>query len=141
MLQVDRDAALVAIDRGEAQAHAVLALAEVAHVVAAAGPLDLDDVGAEVGEHHRAVGPGDDAREVEDANAVEHQERSRKPSVIALTSGMPVRAIALMRAFISASALTGLAAMNSAYSRAALPSSWPGTTLCTRPHWRASSAE
>ena len=107
-------------------AHAVLAGAEVAHVVAAAGPLDLDDVGAEVGQHHGAVRAGDDPREVEDADAVEHQERSRKPSVIALTSGMPARAMALMRAFISASGLNGFLAMNSAYSRAAFTSVAPG---------------
>src|SRR5439155_19638895 len=115
--------------------------AGIAHVVAAAGGLDLDGVGAEVGQHHRAVRPGDDAREVEDTDAVQHQARSRKPSVIALTSGMPVRAMALMRAFISASALNGLAAMSSAYSRVTFRRSWPGTTRCTRPHCRASSAE
>ncbi len=114
MLQVDGDRALVAVDRGEAQAHAVLAGAQVAHVVAATGPLHLDDVGAEIGQHHGAVGTGDDAREIEDADALEHHGRSRKPSVIALTSGMPARAMALMRAFISASGLNGFLAMNSA---------------------------
>jgi hypothetical protein len=70
MLQVDGDAALVAVDRGEAQGHAVLAIAEVAHVIAAARSLHLDDVGAEVGEHHRAVGAGDDPGQVEDADAL-----------------------------------------------------------------------
>jgi hypothetical protein len=40
--------------------------------------------------------------------------RSRKPSVIAFTSGMPVRPMALMRAFISAMGRNGLAASRSA---------------------------
>src|SRR4030095_2330580 len=134
VLQVDCDRALVAIDRGEAQAHAVLAGAEVAHVVPAARALHLDDVGAEVGQHRGAVGTGDDPGEVEDANALEHHARSRKPSVIALTSGRPVRAIALMRAFISASGREGLRALNFAYSRAVLARSTPATTRCTSPH-------
>ena len=111
-----------------------------AEVVAAARALHLDDVGAEVAEQHRAVRAGDDAREVEDADAVEHH-RSRKPSVIAFTSGMPVRAIALMRAFISDSGLNGLAAMSVARSPCtAFASRSPGTTRCTSPSAAASGA-
>ena len=33
--------------------------------------LDLDDVGAEIGEHHRAERPGHHLRDVEDAEAFE----------------------------------------------------------------------
>ena len=39
---------------------------DVAGVVAGAGPLHLDDAGAQVGEHERAVGPGQHARQVDD---------------------------------------------------------------------------
>ena len=71
LLQIHRDPALVAIDRREGRAHPAAA-AESAQVVAAAGPLQLDDVGAQVAQQGRAVGPGDDAREIEDADALEH---------------------------------------------------------------------
>jgi hypothetical protein len=40
----------------------------MAGVVAAARDLDLDDVGAEVAEHHRAVRPDHDAGEVDDSH-------------------------------------------------------------------------
>ena len=43
-----------------------------AQVVAAAGPLELDHVGAEVAHQRGAVRPRDDAREIEDADALEH---------------------------------------------------------------------
>ena len=73
LLHVHGDAALVAIDRRERRAHAVAA--PRAEVVAAAGALDLDDVGAEVRHEGRTVGTRDDAGEVEDAEAVEHRGR------------------------------------------------------------------
>ena len=73
VLQVDRDPPLVPVDGGERGAHAVAAPG--AQVVAAAGPLDLHDVGAEVGHERRAIRPGDDAREIEDADTVEHHPR------------------------------------------------------------------
>ena len=63
--EVERAAALAAVDR---QVVGGLAAREGrapgARLVAALGPLDLDDVRAEVGEHHRAVGAGEHAREV-----------------------------------------------------------------------------
>ena len=62
------------------------------------------------------------------------QPRSRNPSVIALTSGIPVRAIALMRALTSDIALKGLAVSASAYARTSLARDAPGTTRWTRPH-------
>src|SRR5437879_5210501 len=140
MLEVECERALVAVDRREDGAHPVLAT-PVAEVVAATRALDLDDVGSEICQQHRAVGPGHHAREIEDAQPGEVHSRSRNPSVIALTSGMPVRAIALIRALTSASALNGLAARTSAYARTSLASEAPGTTRWTRPHVWASAAE
>src|SRR3989442_2723315 len=139
LLKVGGQRPLVAVDGREDGAHAGTA-APVAQIVAAPRPLDLDDVGAEVAQEHRAVGPGDDAREVEDAKASQDHSRSRNPSVIALASGIPVRAIALMRAFTSASARNGLAARRSANARTSFSSRSPGTTRWTSPSWRASSA-
>ena len=49
-------------------------VAEVARVVAGAGVLDLDDVGAEVGEVERADRAGQEPRQVEHADA---RERGR----------------------------------------------------------------
>ena len=43
-----------------------------------AGRFDLHDVGAEVGEEQRAVGPGDHRREVDDAHAVERESGHRR---------------------------------------------------------------
>jgi hypothetical protein len=57
VLEVQRDAFLVAVDAQEVRALACdERRAPRAGVVAAAGPLDLDDAGAHVGELHRAVG-------------------------------------------------------------------------------------
>ena len=71
LLQIDRDPALVAVHRREGGAHLAVA-PEGAHVVAAAGPLDLDHVGAQVAQEGRRVGPRDHAGEIEDADALEH---------------------------------------------------------------------
>jgi hypothetical protein len=71
LLQIHRDPALVAVHRRERRAHPAVA-AQRAQVVAAAGPLQLDDVGAQVAQQGRAIGAGDDAGEVEDADALEH---------------------------------------------------------------------
>src|SRR4030095_4847134 len=69
--EVERDAPLVPVDGGERRAHAVLA-AENAQVIAERRPLDLDDVGAEVGEEGGAIRPRDHPREIEDADTLEH---------------------------------------------------------------------
>ena len=68
-LEVERDAALVAVHRAIERRHGSGTVAEVARVVARPRVLDLDDVGAEVGEVERADRPGQQAREVEDAHA------------------------------------------------------------------------
>jgi hypothetical protein len=39
--------------------------------IVAVRPLNFDHVGAHIGEHHRAVGPGDVLREVDDADTCE----------------------------------------------------------------------
>ena len=68
--EVDRARALAAVDR---QVVGRLPAGERrppgARLVTARGPLDLDHLGAEVGEHHRAVGPGEHPREVDHAHA------------------------------------------------------------------------
>src|SRR6185295_10759178 len=73
---VERDRFLVAIHRDEIGGFAGVLSAAVLHpgwapasrVVARAGALDLDHLGAEVGKVLRRPGPGEDAREVEDAD-------------------------------------------------------------------------
>ena len=48
---------------------------DVAGVVAGAGPLHLDHAGAEVGEHHRGVRPGEHAGEVDDDRPLKRPAR------------------------------------------------------------------
>jgi hypothetical protein len=71
MLEIEGDAALVAIDGREGGAHPVLATQD-AQVVAQGRPLHLDDVGAEVGEEGGTVRARNDAGEIEDADTFEH---------------------------------------------------------------------
>ena len=66
--QVDADVALAGVLLHEVRRQPVDAGAGVAREVTV-GRLELDHVGAEVGQHPRAVRPGEDAREVEDADA------------------------------------------------------------------------
>jgi hypothetical protein len=78
--QVDDDAPLVAVDGGEVGAQAVGGRTPVRRSpgtrLVAAGRLDLDDVGAEVGQEHGGERSGEDAAAVDDADPVE-RERSR----------------------------------------------------------------
>jgi hypothetical protein len=70
MLQVEGDAALVAVQDHERRRHAVHArLAVAARIVAAGELFDLDHVGAHIGQHHAARGAGHDLREFEHAHA------------------------------------------------------------------------
>ncbi len=80
-LEIDRDRAFAAIAGmvvGGRELVAVGALDErrapAARVVARAGALDLDHVGAEIGEDLPRPGAGQNARELENTNA---RERSR----------------------------------------------------------------
>ena len=72
VLEVDRDAALVAVHHQERRRDAVDArLAVAARIVAARQLLDLDHVRAHVGQHHAAGRPGHDLRQLEHAHARE----------------------------------------------------------------------
>ena len=68
--EVDRDAALVAIQEVEVGA---VAGRHAARLIALARPLHLDDVGAQVGQQQSRRRPGDDVAELEDAQAVERK--------------------------------------------------------------------
>ncbi len=76
VLEVEGDGALVAVDpevvRRDAVAHGRLPRPGVV----AGGRLDLDHLGAEVGEQHRGVGAGQDPREVGDQQPRERSGRS-----------------------------------------------------------------
>jgi len=73
--QVERDALLVAVEREEGDRHAVGGGVPVAALVARARRLDLDHLGAQVGEDRGAERPGQEAGQVEDADAGERAHR------------------------------------------------------------------
>ena len=96
--QVDRAATLAAIDR---QVVGRLAARERrppgARLVAALRALDLDHVGAEVGQHHRAVGAREHAREVHDPHALRAAVSSRdRSSGVEILTGARLAAAALV---------------------------------------------
>ena len=64
-LQIDGEALLAAVQAEKEGAPPVPERRPGAGVVALGRLLDLDDLGAHVAEHHRAVGTGEDARQVE----------------------------------------------------------------------------
>ena len=68
-LEVERDALLAPVHRHEIGGLAVDEGAVAAGVVAAARRLDLQHAGAKVGQDHRAIGTGEDAREIENDDA------------------------------------------------------------------------
>ena len=72
--QVERQRSLVAVERREIEAEAVAQDALLADRVAVVDALDLDDLGAHVGEEHRAERPGQDPRQIDDANALQLHE-------------------------------------------------------------------
>jgi len=81
-LEVEGEAALVAVREQEEDAHAVLeevGARPVALPQPAAGRLDLDDVGAEVGEELDARWPEQELGEGDDADAGE--DRQRRPVI------------------------------------------------------------
>ncbi len=69
LAEVEDDRALVAADRGPPEAVAVAGDAPAAHRVALAGRLDLDDVGSVVAEELPGERAGDEAAQLEDADA------------------------------------------------------------------------
>ena len=84
--RVHRDRTLVAVVVHERRREVALAVARPPHMVAAQGRLHLHDVRPLIGEHHRAVGPGDHRGEIDDAHAV--QRPSHAASGV-LRSGQP----------------------------------------------------
>ena len=79
VLEVDRRAALVAVHCTKERRHRSRAIPEIARVIAGARVLDLDDVGAEIGQIKRAHRPGQEAREVENP---EPRQRSSAHGVV-----------------------------------------------------------
>src|SRR5207249_6677234 len=75
LLEIDGDAALVAVVDEVAGGLAVLVRGPRARFVTDARVLDLDHVGAEVSEQRAAVGAGQHAREVHDTDTIEGQRR------------------------------------------------------------------
>ena len=65
LLEIERDAALVAVDLREAGGLVVDVRPHLTTVVAALGLLDLDHVCTHVSQHHGAVWPGHDLRDIE----------------------------------------------------------------------------
>ena len=78
-LQVDRDRALVAVQEVEvgrgARRHAP-------RLVAVAGPLHLDHVGAQVGQEQPRRGPRDDVAELEDAHTLERKRGGHDAGIV-----------------------------------------------------------
>src|SRR3954452_18548901 len=68
-LEIEHDALLVAVHRAEGGA--VVDRAPAAEGIAMDRRLDLDDLGAEIGEQHARIGSADIARELNDANTLE----------------------------------------------------------------------
>jgi hypothetical protein len=68
VVQIERHAGLAAVERRVGRRHGRGdARRPLARVVAVAGPLDLEDLGPEVGEDLSAIGAGDVLREIDDA--------------------------------------------------------------------------
>ena len=80
-LEIERDASLVAVRHRERVALAGDVRGQSTSVVASRKPLDLDDVGAQIREHHRAVGASEEAGQVENPKVVErtHKEFEMYP--------------------------------------------------------------
>ena len=74
LLEIERQALLVAVDAEEIRAFfADERRSPAARIVSPAGLLDLDDARAHVGEQHRAVRARENARQVDDEQAVERR--------------------------------------------------------------------
>ena len=90
LLEVDGDRLLVAVDRGEVAAEGLQLVVGVVGTddarVVAVERLDLDDLGALVGQQHGAERTGQHLREVDDADPVEGAE-----DVVMRTAGLQAR--------------------------------------------------
>src|SRR6185437_15980875 len=93
VLEIEGDALLVAVGAeivGAFSAHPGRSPAP--RIVADAGLLDLDDLSAEVAEHHGAIWPGQDSRQVEHADAVERPAHSYLSiRSVSVAGSLPVR--------------------------------------------------
>src|SRR5439155_9615910 len=78
-LEIQRDALLVAVDGHEVRRLAAREGWPAPRVVALPGLFDLYDLGTHVAQHHRAVRPRGDAREVQDTDTDEGLGSSRHP--------------------------------------------------------------
>ncbi len=88
--QVQRDRALVAVVVGEIPGQPVPARALVAHRVALAWRLHLDDVGTKIAQQHGAERTGQHAREIEHADTGERQcDGHRRPRLNLVTGVSP----------------------------------------------------
>ena len=71
MREVERDAALVAIEVQEEAALAAFNDRTEPAIFAAIAPLDANHVGAEIRQQHGAIGRGDEAAKIDHANSFE----------------------------------------------------------------------
>jgi len=78
-LEVDRDRALVAVEEVEVGRGAGR---HVPRLVAVAGALHLDDVGAQIGQEEPRRGPRDDVAELEDAHALERKRGGHDAGIV-----------------------------------------------------------
>ena len=92
VLEVQAQAALVAVDDLVEPARVAAHRAHGARVVAGAGVFDLDDVGAVIGEVLGGQGAGEEAGEIEDAHALEWRA-ARGGVVLHGFSGSTARAV------------------------------------------------
>src|SRR5690606_35072106 len=144
-LQVQGDAALVAVRAEVIGADTVPVWWEAAGVIAAARRLDFNHVRAEVAQRHRGERPGEVAAQVEDANAVRASLRSAV-SAAAVTCSMWCSLLARAPSSIATQILpfvwrseSGDSFINSAATSWAAASGSSAMRVA-RPHWRASSA-
>ncbi len=84
---VEREAALVAVVRLKVRARQPAG--EPAERIAALRALDLDDVGAELGEQHRGIGRGDECAEIEHLEPGQHPHV--RPPPVRLLLGLDAR--------------------------------------------------
>src|ERR687895_2042466 len=78
VLEVHRHAALAAVGHRERVALAVDLGGESSRIVPGAGLFQLDDVGPQLGENHRAIGPGQEAGEIQNLEPLERKPVIRK---------------------------------------------------------------
>ena len=72
VLQVQRHGSLAAIDAGEVRAPTLVAHRRPAAVFVAFRAFDLDDGGAEIGQHLGAIGAGENTAKVDDTDTVKY---------------------------------------------------------------------